>query len=210
MDVHSLLISTDPCGVRLATRWDESAGFPHATLLGSVRHLPPPEGRCLDSRQPLQVVGAGEGRFLCVAGGGQFLSRSFSSYWALLPLVLWPERATLVGVFCVYPLAFPVAEVFKPEITWGRKKPRELSAVSPWPRGPRSAPSFGPPSRVSRHYWHVGLQGGAVSPFISEQKVPVPSLKYFFLSVIQSRFFLLSCGASLTFLCHSSSTAEPS
>ena len=33
----------------------------------------------------------------------------------------------------------------------------------------------------SRHYWHVGLQGGAVSPFISEQKVPVPSLKYFFL-----------------------------
>lgn len=119
--------------------------------------------------------------FLCVAGGGQFLSRSFSSYWALLPLVLWPERVILGGVFCLYPLAFPVAEVFKSEITWGRKKPRELSAVFSWPRGPRSAPSSRLPSRVSGHYCHVGLQGGAVSPFISEQKVPGPSLTYFFL-----------------------------
>lgn len=139
-------------------------------------------------------MGAG---FLCVAGGGQFLSRSFSSYWVLLPLVLWPERVTLGGVFCLYPLAFPVAEVFKSEITWGRKKPRELSAVFPWPQGPRSAPSSRLPSRVSGHYCHVGLQGGAVSPFISEQKVPGPSLTYFFLSVMQSRLFLLSCGAPL-------------
>ena len=90
MGVHSLLISTDPCGVRLDTRWDESAGFPHATLLGSVRHLPPPEGRCLDSRQPLQEVGGGGGQ-------GSVLLEEGSSFQKFLIFLGCPAPGPLAG-----------------------------------------------------------------------------------------------------------------
>ena len=96
-----------PAGVK-------AAGFPHATLGGVSGASPNPGGRGLVSQADSAGGGGGPG-FLGVCWRRALLVQK--SHWALPLLFLWPERATLVGGFCLYPLAFPVAEVFKSEAT---------------------------------------------------------------------------------------------
>lgn len=138
------------------------------------------------SRLRADFAGGGGAGFLCVAGGGQFLSE-VSRLTALPASGLLAERVTSGG-FLFVPVG--ISSCLKSSnLRWrGAGKKPELSAkIFPWPRGPRSAPSSRLPSRVSGHYCR-GTQGGAVCALHLRAEGPWAIFNIFFLSLFRAGY----------------------